>query len=60
MTEETELLVQAIKSLQSNALKDYLFPSSVALISGGIGVWAASFSVSKQEKSRIEIDKIMK
>jgi len=55
---DIELIVKAIESLQTNVIKDYILPVSTVLISGGLGVGSAYYAVDKQEKNRIEIEKI--
>lgn len=58
MDEDLNAIALAIKGLQSNPVKDYIFPVLSALVSALLGSWAAFYSVDRQEKNRIQISNI--
>ena len=58
MSSDVELIVNAIEGLHTNIIKDYILPVGSILISGALGVGVAYYSVDRQEKTKIEIDKI--
>jgi len=58
LSNDIELIVKAIESLQTNVIKDYILPVSTVLMSGALGVGSAFYAVDKQEKNKIEIEKI--
>lgn len=55
MIESIENVVNAIESLQSNPYKDYILPVGSVLVSASVGIFAAHYSVHKQESNRINI-----
>ena len=58
MSNDVELIVKAIEGLQSNPIKDYLLPVGTVFVSGLLGAGIAYYSIYRQEKTKIEIQKI--
>jgi hypothetical protein len=60
MNEESVLIVKAIESLQqeANPLKDYLFPLIAAFFSSLLGAFVAYFTISHQDKIKLEKDRV--
>ncbi len=58
MVSDVELVVQAIERLHTNVIKDYILPIGSVLVSGALGAGVAYYSVDRQEKTKIEIEKI--
>ena len=51
-------IVEAIRSLQSNVGKDYIFPITSSLLSAALGAWAAFYAVRVQEKTRLHSQRV--
>jgi hypothetical protein len=58
LSNDIELLVNAIEGLHSNYFKDYILPIGAVCVSGVLGAGVAYYTVDKQEQTKIEIDKI--
>lgn len=58
MSDEIQLIVGAINSLQGNAFKDYMLPIFLALMSGLLGGGVAYYTVRTQEVTKIELEKV--
>lgn len=58
MNNDIQLIASAIEGLQSNVIKDYIYPVGSVLISGALGMGVAYYTVNRQEYTKIELDKI--
>ena len=54
----TQEIVTAIKSLQSNPIKDYILPMGGVFVSGLLGMGVAYYTVNRQEKTKLELHKV--
>ncbi|MEI8658311.1 hypothetical protein [Vibrio sp. Hal054] len=58
MEDGLNAIARAIASLQSNPIKDYVFPTVSALSTAALGAWAAFYAVSTQEYNRVQIQNV--
>ncbi|HFQ5091564.1 TPA: hypothetical protein ACGUUT_004352 [Vibrio vulnificus] len=58
MSNEVELIVNAIEGLHSNIAKDYILPIGSVLVSGMLGAGVAYYTVHRQEFTKIELEKV--
>lgn len=58
MSDEIQLIADAINGLQGNAFKDYMLPILLALMSGLLGGGVAYYTVRTQEVTKIELEKV--
>ncbi|PSU99775.1 hypothetical protein [Photobacterium kishitanii] len=58
MEVETQAIVAAIESLQSNPIKDYILPMGGVFVSGLLGMGVAYYTVNRQEKTKLELHKV--
>lgn len=58
MSSDVDLIVKAIEGLHTNIITDYILPVGTVLVSGFLGAGVAYYSINRQEKTRIEIEKI--
>jgi hypothetical protein len=58
LSSDVELIVNAINGLHTNVVKDYILPVGTVLVSGFLGAGVAYYSLDRQEKTKIEIQKI--
>jgi hypothetical protein len=58
LEEPLNKIAEAIIGLQSNPLKDYVFPSVMSLSSALLGAWAAFYAVNTQERDRNHIQNV--
>lgn len=58
MSTDAEMITNAIISLKTNYIQDYILPVFTVLISSILSVGVARYTVNKQEKNKIELTKI--